>query len=500
MLYKNILGESMKGLHINPKDNVIIALEDAHKNDLIENIALLEDINAGHKVALIDISENEDIIKYGEVIGHAIKPIKQGEKIHTHNMKTSLSGVNEYQYTPIALDTLTRKTSRDLYAYKRYNNKVGIRNELWIVVSVGCVNSIALNIIDEFKKTHDLNDIDGIYTFAHPYGCSQMGDDQDNTIQILKNIVTHPNAGGVLVLGLGCENNQPKAFYESLGDIDKNRIKYLVCQDVDNEVEAGCAILDEIYEKMRYDRREKVEYSDITFGLKCGGSDGFSGITANPLVGNFSDYMLSYGTNSILTEVPEMFGAEHILMNRAKDKKTFDSIVNLINQYKEYFIANNQVVYENPSPGNKAGGITTLEEKSLGCIQKAGTSIINDVLQYGEKQKTPGVSLLYGPGNDMVSVTAMGASGCQLVLFTTGRGTPFGGFIPTVKISTNTKLYEHKQKWLDFNAGVLLDGTSFDEATDLLINKIIDIINGEKTCNEKNNCREIAILKQGVTL
>lgn len=490
----------MKTLHIHDKDNVVIALEKGLIHDKVDELELLDEIDAGHKIALYDIQKDENIIKYGESIGHATRFIHKGEKVHSHNMKTNLSGIKEYVYTPVTFPKHSLHSHKDLMAYRRKNGKVGIRNELWIIVTVGCINSIAKNIVDAFKKKHDLNDIDGLYTFSHPYGCSQMGNDQENTINILRNMVMHPNAGGVLVLGLGCENNQLKPFYDSLENIDRSRIKYLNCQDVEDETESAIELLEDIYQEMRHDVREKVDFKDITFGLKCGGSDGFSGITANPLVGRFSDKMHSLGTNSILSEVPEMFGAEHILMNRADSKTTFDSIVHLINSYKEYFMSYNQVVYENPSPGNKAGGITTLEEKSLGCIQKAGTSEIADVLNYGEMRKKDGISLLYGPGNDMVSVTAMASSGAQLVLFTTGRGTPFGGFVPTVKISTNSALFNKKRQWIDFNAGVLLENQTLDEVSDQLVDRIIDIINGEKTKNEIYDCREIAIFKQGVTL
>lgn len=498
--YISTLDKTMNGLQIHAKDNVCIALQVGKIHDVVNGITLLNNIKAGHKIATRDILENEDIIKYGESIGHATCLIHKGEWIHTHNMKTNLSTAREYTYKPINLADVIRQPKYDLYAYRRSNGKVGIRNELWVIVTVGCINSIANSITSAFKQQHSLSDIDGIFTFAHPYGCSQMGDDHANTVTVLSDIVTHPNAGGVLVLGLGCENNQLLPFYNSLQNIDTERIRYLNCQDVEDEILAACDILQEIYDVMRHDCREKVQYSDITFGLKCGGSDGFSGISANPMVGAFSDDMLSFGSNCILSEVPEMFGAEHILMNRAKDKSCFHQIEELITTYKAYFTAHHQVVYENPSPGNKEGGITTLEEKSLGCIQKCGTKTIQGVLQYGEKRKMSGLSLLYGPGNDMVSVTALGASGCQLVLFTTGRGTPFGGFIPTVKIATNTSIYQHKKNWLDFNAGMLFEHHTMDEVNEEFMKKIVSIINGEKTCNEKNGCREIAILKQGVTL
>lgn len=491
----------MNGVLIHPNDNVIIALKDGKAMDRLHGITLLEDIDAGHKVARRMIQAQEEIIKYGEVIGHATCTIKEGEKVHTHNMKTSLVSQQSYQYDPLpASKQQSTLTTRELFGYRRNNGAVGIRNELWVIVTVGCVNAIAQQIVSHFKASQPIDAIDGIFTFAHPYGCSQMGEDQDHTIQILRNMVMHPNAGGVLVLGLGCENNQLKPFYDSLQDIDQTRIRYLNCQDAADEIQEGIALLHQIYSVIKHDKREPIQWSDITFGLKCGGSDGFSGITANPLVGAFSDQAIALGANCILSEVPEMFGAEHILMNRAKDAETFARIVAMINQYKDYFTAHNQVVYENPSPGNKAGGITTLEEKSLGCIQKAGSGRIQDVLSYGQLRKKPGISLLYGPGNDMVSVTAMAASGAQLVLFTTGRGTPFGGFVPTIKISSHSTLYEKKQQWIDFNAGMLLEGVSMEKAVEQFMDTVITIINGTWSHNEENACRDIALFKQGVTL
>lgn len=490
----------MKTIKINEKDNVIIALEKINKGEQIEDIIALEDIDPGHKIATKDIEANQNIYKYGEAIGHATLKIKKGEHVHSHNMKTNLSGLKEYAYTKSNCSISPYQPKRKIYGFKRKNGKVGIRNELWIIVTVGCVNQVANKIISTFTKNRDLSKIDGIYTYAHPYGCSQMGEDHQNTVKILQDIVNHPNAGGVLILGLGCENNQLSSFYQSMGNIDSERIKYFNCQDTENEIDMACHLLSELLVKMQNDQREEISFSDITFGLKCGGSDGLSGITANPLVGKFCDKMVACGSSIILSEVPEMFGAEHILMNRAKDTQTFKKIVDLINKYKQYFIDHKQVVYENPSPGNKAGGITTLEDKSLGCIQKAGTTTINGVLDYGEQVSETGVNLLYGPGNDIVSVTALAASGSQIVLFTTGRGTPFGGFVPTVKISTNSKLFETKPHWIDFNAGSIADGCSMEDASEQLINFIIDVINGKYTNNEKNGYKEIAIFKQGVTL
>ncbi len=491
----------MKTIHINENDNVIVALQDFKKGDQADEITTVTDVPKGHKIAYRDIAKGEAIIKYGQVIGEAKEDIAKGTHIHTHNMQTRLSDVLEYTYDPVPQNDVKAESPYQLYGYKRANGTVGIRNELWVIVTVGCVNSVAKNIVNEFRETRDISTIDGVYTYQHPYGCSQMSADHENTVKILRDLVTHPNAGGILILGLGCENNQLGPFYEGLQNIDPTRIRYFNCQEVKDEVDTALNYMDELLAIMKDDQREPIDWSDLTFGLKCGGSDGFSGITANPLLGRFSDRVISYGGNIILTEVPEMFGAENLLMNRARNEKVFNDIVNLINGYKQYFIDNHQVVYENPSPGNKAGGITTLEDKSCGCIQKGGTAIIDGTINYGDKRTVPGLNLLYGPGNDLVSTTGMGAAGAQMVLFTTGRGTPFGGFIPTCKVATNSDIYNRKTHWFDFNAGICVEDKTLDEACDIFMEKVVKIVNGEiKTSNEANDYKEIAIFKTGVTL
>ena len=488
-------------IHIHPDDNVCVALHDLHAGDAAEHLILDRDIPKGHKIALKDIHEGEFIVKYGQVIGKATAEIKTGEHVHSHNMRTNLDGILDYVYNPVPQNDRHEVSPYKLTGYRRKNGTVGIRNELWVIVTVGCINSLAKRVVRNFRRDHDLSGIDGIYTFEHPYGCSQMGEDHNTTVTILRDIVTHPNAGGVLILGLGCENNQLHTFYEGLTNYDPERIRYFNCQEVGDELEAAEEALSSLYAIMRHDRREPIDWSDLTFGLKCGGSDGLSGITANPLLGRFSDKVLSYGGNIILTEVPEMFGAEQLLMNRARNEKVFEGIVKLIDDYKQYFIDNHQVVYENPSPGNKAGGITTLEDKSCGCIQKGGTAIIDGTLGYGEKRTVPGLNLLYGPGNDLVSTTVLGSAGCQMVLFTTGRGTPFGGFVPTVKVSTNSDIYNRKPHWIDFNAGMIADGASMDDTAQLFLEQIVRYVNGEqKTNNETYEYKEIAIFKRGVTL
>ncbi|MFR8990111.1 MAG: UxaA family hydrolase [Fusobacterium sp.] len=492
-------------IKINECDNVIIALRDYKKDEVIDledaKITLLEDINRGHKIAIKNINKKENIVKYGLPIGYALENIKVGSWVHTHNTKTNLKDLNTYSYTPKFTDRKLDLEDIKVNVYKRKNGDVGVRNELWIVPTVGCVNGIAQRIKEAFLAEVGELEIDDINVLTHNYGCSQLGEDHINTRIILQNTVKHPNAGGVLVLGLGCENNQVAEFEKTLGEYDRERVKFLISQEVDDEIEIGKNILLDLYNKMKNDKREEVSISEINFGLECGGSDGLSGITANPMLGYFSDYIIALGGTTVLTEVPEMFGAETLLMERCKDEETFEKCVHMINDFKEYFIKNGQEIYENPSPGNKKGGITTLEDKSLGCTQKSGTSKVIDVLKYGEVLKEKGLNLLSAPGNDLVATTALAAAKCHLVLFTTGRGNPYGGYVPTVKISTNTQLYEKKRKWIDFNAGrIVTENMSFEEITKEFIDYIVSVINGEKTNNEKNRFQEIAIFKSGVTL
>lgn len=491
-------------IKINSLDNVIVALADLTKGTVLKlddcEIVLKEDIKRGHKIAAKALAENENIIKYGAPIGHAVKKIEAGEHIHSHNVKTNLEGIGEYSYNPKISARNCTKKDLNFKGYKREDGNVGIRNELWIVPTVGCVNGIAEMIIKKFKEEVNPQGIDAIEVFKHNYGCSQLGDDHNNTKTILGNIVKHPNAGGVLVLGLGCENNQTGDFKASLGKYNENRVKFLITQEVSDEILEGVKLLKELYENMKSDKRETVPASELKIGLKCGGSDGFSGITANPLLGELSDLLICEGGTSVLTEVPEMFGAETLLMERAINEEVFNKTVLLINDFKEYFLKHEQPVYENPSPGNKAGGITTLEDKSLGCTQKGGKAEVIDVLKYGETIKVKGLNLLSAPGNDLVAATTLGAAGCHMVLFTTGRGTPFGSFVPTMKISTNTQLYNLKPHWIDFNAGVLVEDKSMEEVLGEFTNYVLKVASGELVNNEKNNFREIAIFKTGVTL
>lgn len=487
-------------------DNVVVTLKDLTEGTVItvdgQEIVLKNDTPFGHKVAIKGIAKGENIIKYGYPIGHAKEAIAVGEWIHTHNTKTNLSGTLEYSYAPVQPAKLpVPVVERTFNGYVRDNGEVGIRNEVWVINTVGCINKTAEIITKMANEQFKDKAIDGVYHYPHLFGCSQLGDDLLNTQKILSNLVHHPNAGSVLVLGLGCENNYVSEFKKVIGEYDEDRVKFLVVQEVGDEISEALEVMEDLVEYASKFEKQPVPVSKLKVGLKCGGSDAFSGITANPLVGAFSDILISHGGTSVLTEVPEMFGAETILMERAKNEETFTKTVHLVNDFKDYFIKHDQVVYENPSPGNKAGGITTLEEKSLGCVQKGGYSTVVDVLAYGDRLKEPGLNLLEGPGNDLVAVTALAAAGAHIVLFTTGRGTPFGGPVPTVKISTNTQLYDKKRNWIDFNAGELLNGTPMDELASEFFDYIVDLASGDVvTHNEKHGFKEISIFKDGVIL
>ncbi len=493
-----------KYLRISRIDNVCVAIETMSPGDILEvdgtKIEIKDLIETGHKVALQEIKEGENVIKYGYPIGHATQDIYPGQHVHVHNVKTNLHDDLKYTYNPVKPVLNIPKSNLKFYGYKRYNGDVGIRNELWIVPTVGCVNGQAQAIIERVKHELDITGIDDVRVYTHNYGCSQLGDDHVNTQKALAALAKHPNAGGILVLSLGCENNQQADFKKVMGEWDETRVKFLIAQKVQDEIEAGFELMKELVDRMKQDKREELPLSSLKVGLKCGGSDGFSGITANPLVGRFSDWLIAQGGSTILTEVPEMFGAETILMDRARNQEVFDNTVLLINNFKHYFRKFDQPIYENPSPGNKAGGITTLEDKSLGCTQKGGTAEVVAVLDYGQQIKTKGLNLLNAPGNDLVAASSLAISGCQLVLFTTGRGTPFGSFVPTMKISTNSQLYNFKQNWIDFNAGTLLEGESMDDLLKRFVEFIVDTANGKHLKHEETGFKEIAIFKSGVTL
>ena len=492
----------MDYIKINPADNVAVALQDLSKGTVVEGVTLSMDIPRGHKIVLRDLKAGENVIKYGFPIGHVTRDAAAGSMVDHTCIKTNLEGLLDYSYQPALVDIPDAPVKRTFKGFRRADGQVGVRNQIWVIPNVGCVNGICQTIVERFKAeiAGKEGSVDAVVAFPHNYGCSQLGADHENTRTVLADMVHHPNAGGVLVVSLGCENNQLDAFRELVGPVDENRVRMFVTQKVDDEIEYGLQQLREIFAVCSKDEREDVPVSELRVGLKCGGSDGLSGITANPLLGVFSDWIVAQGGTTVLTEVPEMFGAETILMNRCQDVATFDKTVHLINDFKEYFMKQGMPVYENPSPGNKAGGISTLEEKSLGCTQKCGKSIVRGVLKYGERLNVKGLNLLSAPGNDLVASTALASCGCQIVLFTTGRGTPFGTFVPTMKISTNTPLFEQKGHWIDFNAGALAQGAPMADVAARFIDFVLAAASGAPVNNEKNGWREIAIFKQGVTL
>lgn len=500
-------------IRLHEKDSVIIALRAFARGEQLtldtgNTIELLDDVPFGHKITVQPIAEGEHVLKFGYSIGVASTLIGTGAWVHTHNMGTGLKGILSYEYMPnlaaleqaAAIQAQDHERNRTFKGYIREDGEVGIRNEIWIINTVGCINKTC-EIVARQASSMYAGRVDGIYHFAHPYGCSQLGDDLTYTQKLLASLVRHPNAAGILVIGLGCENNQIELFQQVIGEYDPRRIKFVKAQQAEDEIEESLELIEQLVDYAETFKREEVPISRLKLGLKCGGSDGLSGITANPLAGAMADRLIAAGGSAILTEVPEMFGAEQILMERAASEEVFSGVVNLINGFKEYFIRHGQEIYENPSPGNKAGGITTLEEKSLGCTQKGGHAIVTDVISYGERVDKRGLTLLEAPGNDLVSVTALSAAGAHIVLFTTGRGTPFGGPVPTVKIATNNELAERKKNWIDFNAGRLLSNRTMEQLSDELWEQLIALASGElQTHNERNGFKEIAIFKDGVTL
>lgn len=505
-------------IKINDNDSVVVALKTIPAGETLtvevrgetRQITALEEIPAGHKMAVCDIPAGGEVVKYGYRIGNAKEDIRAGAWIHTHNIKTALGDLLEYTYEPADFGeafTADENAGKDVtfMGFQRPDGKVGVRNEIWIIPTVGCVNNVATAIAGKanawrMAQGEKYANVGEVIAFPHPYGCSQMGDDQEHTRKILADLINHPNAGGVLVLGLGCENSNIDVLKPYIGDYDEKRVKFVVAQEWEDEIEKSLEVIRELADYAAECKREPVSVSRLVIGMKCGGSDGLSGITANPLVGRFSDKLIGLGGTTILTEVPEMFGAETILMNRCADRELFDKTVDLINDFKNYFKSHNQTIYENPSPGNKKGGISTLEDKSLGCTQKSGSAPVRGVLQYGDKVETAGLNLLSAPGNDLVAATALAAAGAHIVLFTTGRGTPFASPVPTVKISTNSGLAGRKSNWIDFNAGVLVEDKTMEEETEALFDYVVEVASGKQVRSEAAGFHDMAIFKQGVTL
>jgi altronate hydrolase len=491
------------GIRIHPADTVAVTLSSLAPGDRLQaggvHTIARESVPCGHKIALVDIAAGANVIKYGAPIGHATRPISAGDWVHLHNLATNLDQEQNYRYRPAALASLDTPSHATFLGYPRANGMVGTRNELWIIPTNSCVNAVAETLAGSAGIPAGEN-LDGVVAFPHPYGCSQLGQDHQATQRVLASLAGHPNAAGVLVIGLGCENNHIAAFREALGPYDAARILFLNCQEVADEQAEGRRLLAELAQQARACTRRSADLGRLCLGFKCGGSDAFSGITANPLAGRVADRIVAAGGSALLTEVPEMFGAETLLLDRSVSREVFDDTAGMLNRMKAYYRRHGQVIYENPSPGNKEGGITTLEEKSLGCTQKAGHGAVVDALGYGDRVRKPGVTLIEGPGNDPVAVTALAAAGTQVILFTTGRGTPLGSPVPTLKISSNSRLAARKPHWIDFDAGRLLEGKTMEELAEELFSRVLEVASGAPTRQERSGQRGIAIWKDGVTL
>ncbi|HYJ52908.1 MAG TPA: altronate dehydratase family protein [Allosphingosinicella sp.] len=485
-------------LKLDPGDDVAVALRDLAAGERVEALQIAEPIPTSHKVALTDLDAGATVRKFGCPIGRATRPIRAGAHVHSHNLETLLGGIEGYAFAPSPAASIAPDGETRFHGYRRPDGRVATRNEIWVLPTVGCVARTAERIAAIAHARH-ARAVDGVYAFGHPHGCSQLGEDLDGTRALLAALACHPNAGGVLLIGLGCESNQLDRLMEEIPEALRGRVRTLRAQSEEDEIQAGLAAVDALVARASLCTRQPVGLGELVIGLKCGGSDGFSGLTANPLVGRLADRVIGAGGSAILTEIPEIFGAERLLMARARDAQTFDRLVGLVNDFKRYFIGHGQPISENPSPGNIAGGITTLEEKSLGAVQKAGHAPVTDVLRYGERLRCKGLTILEAPGNDAVSSTALAAAGATMILFTTGRGTPMGFPVPTVKIATNSALAARKPGWIDFDAGIVL-AEGFDAAEDALTARLATIASGASTAAERNGERDIAIWKRGVTL
>ncbi len=498
-----------KLLQIRREDTVAVALSPVMAGETVaysggSQVTALEDIRQGYKIALQSIAKGQDVVKYGCFIGKATEDIQTGQCVHIHNMKSGLTGHITYEYEP-DVRPLPPALPETFQGYRREDGRAAVRNELWIIPGVGCVDDLCMRLAQENQALTRQYGLDGLYAFPHPYGCSQLGEDNQMTRQLLASLVNHPNAGGVLVVSLGCENNIPAEFQEAVkqaaGDsFSPDRVKFLVCQEVEDEMALGADLLEDLARYASRFRREPVPVSELVIGMKCGGSDGLSGVTANPLLGAVGDLVAARGGSTMITETPEMFGAEGMLLPRCVSRQVFDQAMEMLNEYREYFLKHGQPVYGNPAPGNYEGGISSLEDKSCGCVQKGGSAPIVDVIPYGSQIRRKGLTLLAGPGGDLVSATNLTAAGAHMVLFTTGRGTPYSTAAPTVKVATNTPLYEKKTSWMDFNAGVVAEGTSLEQAAWKLYRQILGVAGGEKTKGEQMGYRRIAIFKNGVTV
>jgi altronate hydrolase len=461
---------------------------------------------AGHKIALRDISAGSAVLKYGRPIGVAKTDIAAGSWVHERNLGSALSagggygsfrGPREWSGARKAAAILERAPASFL-GYLREDGSAATRKELWVVPTVGCVNGSARAIADMARSEFGLE----AQALEHPFGCSQLGGDLEATRRILAALALHPNAAATLVVALGCESNTLESFKAELAarGVAGRELAFLSLQEVGDEIAEARLILAGLAPRIEARQRVELPLSRLCLGLKCGGSDGFSGITANPLVGRLCDLVVAAGGRAVMSEVPEMFGAEDDLLARSASGKVFEGLSSMLLSFKDYYASRGLPVYENPSPGNREGGITTLEEKSLGCVLKAGTAPVEAVLPYGGRAERAGLSLLSGPGNDLVSSTALAAAGAQLLVFTTGRGTPFGSIVPTLKLSSNSSLAERKPGWIDFDAGRLLSGAAFDELALELLRLVVAAASGERTKAELGGHCGIAIFKDGVTL
>lgn len=484
-------------LRLHPKDNVALALRPLPSGARVsvEGISLFtrDPIPYGHKVALVSIPKGGRIIKYGYPIGRAVRSISPGEHVHVHNTESGRAHGDTARPVIREESSLIPRFPQDTFlGFRRQDGRVGVRNHVLVMASVHCVNGGVERIGRE---------VPGVVALPHIYGCSQLGEDLAQTRRVLEGYVSHPNVGATLIVGLGCEALPTRELVDGLRDRGY-RVELLLLQEIGGSraaVRKGKELAAELLGEVGKLRPEPVPLSELVVGVECGGSDAWSGVTANPAVGAIADALVAHGGTVILSEVTEFIGAEHILAARAISPEVGKAILRAVARREGVAVEMGvDLRGAQPSPGNMEGGLTTIEEKSLGAIVKGGTTPVREFLGYGERPSARGLVVMDTSGNDLESVTGMVAGGAQVVLFTTGRGTPVGNpIVPVIKISSNTPLYERMRDDLDFDAGSILRGEPPTSVAARLAALLLEVAGGRPTQAEVWGHREFAIEPRG---
>jgi len=495
-------------IHLHPTDNVAIARVQLGAGTELrvagQRLEVKEAISAGHKIALVAIPQGAVVLRYGQVIGRARQPIERGRHVHTHNLAFEELHF-DYEYPSGETPLPARRASPTFLGYPREDGSVGTRNYIAVVAASNCAAHTAEMIARSFDGESLPANIDGVVAFPHGEGCGHtIGPDTAQLRRTLAGVLAHPNVSAAVILGLGCEVNQIEHY---LGP-NAPRTSRLVGMTLQSSggtrgaVTAARAEIARLMEQCSAEQRKEVPASGIVLGLNCGGSDSFSGITANPALGVCSDMLAELGATAVLAETTEIFGAEHLLVRRARNRQVAEKLLSFVQGYKQYLTRFAGSFDDNPSPGNKEGGLTNIIEKSLGAVAKAGTSPLTDAVDYAEPVHTPGFVFMNTPGYDPVSLTGLAAGGCNLIAFTTGRGSAIGfPSVPVLKIASNSHTYRRMQDNMDINAGTIADGEkSVQQVGGEIFEMLLRVASGERTRAESLGHQEFVPWRIGPVL